>query len=96
MVMLTRGVCGRSRVFFAIALAEVTTPLAMRPGPAFVLAREDEDRIAFGDVLATIHRLLRAEPERFSARGSLTLGFDREYHTPDLALLIRWPSMGQA
>ena len=31
---------------------------------AFVLAREDEDRIAFGDVLTTIHRLLRAERER--------------------------------
>src|SRR4029453_17397366 len=29
--------------------------------PAFVLAREDEDRIAFGDVLATVHRLLPAE-----------------------------------
>jgi hypothetical protein len=33
--------------------------------PAFVLAREDEDGIAFGDVLATIHRLLRAERESF-------------------------------
>ncbi len=32
--------------------------------PAFVLAREDKDGIAFGDVLATIHRLLRAERER--------------------------------
>ena len=31
--------------------------------PAFVLARKDEDRIAFGDVFATIHRLLRAERE---------------------------------
>src|SRR5881275_2251675 len=31
--------------------------------PAFVLARENEDRIAFGDVLATIHRLLRAKRE---------------------------------
>src|SRR5215468_8749762 len=29
--------------------------------PPFVLAREDENRIAFGDLLATIHRLLRAE-----------------------------------
>ena len=31
--------------------------------PAFVLAREDEDRIAGGDVLAAIHGLLRAEGE---------------------------------
>src|SRR5438067_13878699 len=31
--------------------------------PAFVLAREDEDRIAFGDVLAAIHRLLSIERE---------------------------------
>jgi len=31
---------------------------------ALVLAREDEDRIAFGDVLAIIHRLLRVERER--------------------------------
>src|SRR5215471_5858323 len=32
--------------------------------PAFVFAREDEDRIALGDVLSTIHRFLRAERER--------------------------------
>ena len=61
--------------------------------PAFVLAREDEDRIAFGDVLATIHRLLRAERERLRPRIA-NLGFDREYHTPHLAPLIPWPSMG--
>src|SRR6266487_2460058 len=28
---------------------------------AFVLARKDKDRIAFSDVLATVHRLLRVE-----------------------------------
>jgi hypothetical protein len=61
--------------------------------PAFVLAREDEDRIAFGDVLATIHCLLRAERERLRPRIA-NLGFDREYHTPHLAPLIPWPSMG--
>src|SRR5207248_8585598 len=61
--------------------------------PAFVLAREDEDRIAFGDVLATIHRLLRAERERLRPRIA-KLGFDREHHTPHLAPLIPWPSMG--
>ena len=55
--------------------------------PAFVLAREDEDRIAFGDVLATIHRLLRAERERFRPQIA-NLGFDREHHTPQLSPLI--------
>jgi hypothetical protein len=53
----------------------------------FVLAREDEDRIAFGDVLATIHRLLRAERESVRPRIA-NLGFDREQHTPHLAPLI--------
>ena len=48
--------------------------------PAFVLAREDEDRIAFGDVLATIHRLLRFEDERLRRRIA-DLSFDREHHT---------------
>jgi hypothetical protein len=63
--------------------------------PAFVLAREDEDRVAFGDVLATIHRLLRAERE--SLRPPVAnLGFDREHHTRHLARLIPWPSMQQA
>src|SRR5206468_12420320 len=39
-VMFTRGVCRAIRGFFAIALAEVTTPLAMRPGPpSFSLAK---------------------------------------------------------
>src|SRR5215468_12361402 len=32
--------------------------------PALVLAREDEDGVALGDVLAAIHRLLRVERER--------------------------------
>jgi hypothetical protein len=40
MVTLTRGVCRAIPRFFAIALAEVTTPLAMRPGPpSFSLAK---------------------------------------------------------
>ena len=55
--------------------------------PAFVLAREDEDRIAFGDVLATIHRLLRTERESLRRRIA-NLSFDREHHTPHLAALI--------
>jgi hypothetical protein len=60
MVMLTRGVCRAIPGSFKIALAEVTTPLAMRPDPpSFSLA--NEHRVAFGDVLAIIHRLLRAE-----------------------------------
>ena len=55
--------------------------------PAFVLAREDEDGIAFGDVLATIHRLLPAERERLRTRIA-NLGFDREHHTLHLAPLV--------
>src|SRR5437762_5285044 len=55
--------------------------------PAFVLAREDEDRIAFGDMLATIHRFLRAECERLRPRIA-NLGFDRKHHTLHLAPLI--------
>src|SRR5204863_3977509 len=40
MVMLTRGVCRAIPRFFAIALAEVTTPLAIRPDPpSFSLAK---------------------------------------------------------
>src|SRR5207237_734263 len=40
MLMLTRGVCLAIPRFFAIAFAEVTTPLAMRPGPpSFSLAK---------------------------------------------------------
>ena len=39
-VMLTRGVCRAIPRFCEIALAEVTTPLAMRPGPpSFSLAK---------------------------------------------------------
>jgi len=30
----------------------------------FAIAFEDEDRISFGDVLATVHRLLSIERER--------------------------------
>src|SRR5438094_2664067 len=61
--------------------------------PAFVLAREDEDRIAFGDLLATIHRLLRAERERLRPRIA-NLGFDREHRTSHLAPLISMPVHG--
>jgi hypothetical protein len=58
-----------------------------KTGPAFVLAREDEDGIAFGDLLATIHRLLCAERERFRPQIA-NLGFDREHHAPYLTSLI--------
>ena len=54
--------------------------------PALVLACEDKDRIAFGDVLATIHRLLRAERERLRPQIA-NLGFSRE-HPPHLTPLI--------
>jgi hypothetical protein len=49
--------------------------------PTLVFAREDEDPIAIGDVLAAVHRLLRAKRERL--RPWVTnLGFDRERHQP--------------
>jgi hypothetical protein len=55
--------------------------------PAFVLAREDEDRIAFGDVLATIHRLLRPKRERFRL-WIANLSFDRKRDAFHFAPLV--------
>jgi hypothetical protein len=55
--------------------------------PAFVLARKDEDLIAFGDVFAIVHRLLRRERERLCL-WIANLSFDREQHTSHLAQLI--------
>src|SRR4029453_8329465 len=54
---------------------------------AFVLACEDEDRIAFSDVLATVHRLLRGERERLCLRLA-NLRFDCEHHIAYLAFLF--------
>ena len=51
--------------FFRHRLGRGDDPLCDKTRSAFVLAREDEDPIASGDVFATIHRLLRAEGERF-------------------------------
>src|SRR6516164_6746161 len=47
--------------------------------PAFILAREDKDHIPFADVLSTIHRLLRGEPERSHPRIDHR-NFDRVRH----------------
>ena len=90
--MLTRGVCRAIPCFFGIALAE-DDAAGDETWPAFVLAGEDEDGIAFGDVLATVHRLLRAERKRLRPRIA-NLGFDREQHAPRLAPLIPFLSMG--
>src|SRR6185295_7255916 len=47
------------------------------PAAAFVLAREDEDRVACADALAVVHRLLLGE--RVAARsGPVDPGLDRE------------------
>src|SRR5262245_48596078 len=46
------------------------------PCPALVLAVEDEDRVALGDALAAIHRLLCAERKRLR-RPIANRGFDR-------------------
>jgi hypothetical protein len=42
-----------------------------------ILAREDKDRVASGDVLAAIHCLLCGKHECFSGRVG-NLGFDRK------------------
>jgi hypothetical protein len=55
--------------------------------PAFVLARKNENRIAFGNVPATIHGLLRAERKSLRPRIA-NLGFNREHHILHLAPLI--------
>jgi hypothetical protein len=47
--------------------------------PALILAREDEYRVAFDDMLAAIHRLLRGKNERFRSRIA-NLGFNSERH----------------
>ncbi len=47
--------------------------------PAFVLAREDKDCVAPGDVLPTIHRLLGGKRER-SRPWIANRSFDRERH----------------
>src|SRR4029077_19417113 len=47
--------------------------------PTFVLAREDKDYIATGDVLPAVHRLLSGERERSRPRIANS-GFDRERH----------------
>jgi hypothetical protein len=46
---------------------------------AFVLAREDEDRVASGDMLATVHRFLCFECQPLRLRIT-DLSFDRERH----------------
>ena len=55
--------------------------------PALVLAREDEDRIAFGDVLTAIHRLLRPKRERLRL-WIANLSFDRERDAFHFAPLV--------
>jgi hypothetical protein len=47
--------------------------------PALILAREHENRVAFGDMLTPIHRLLCREREPLRLRIT-NLGFDRERH----------------
>src|SRR4029077_6841861 len=71
MVMLTRGVCRAIPGFLAIALADFTTPLAMRPGPpSFSLAK-----MKIGSPLAMClppYIVFCALNVNVSARGSLT------------------------
>jgi len=62
--------------------------------PALLLAREDEDVIAFGNMLAAIHRLLRGERERLRLRIA-NLGFDGEHARFHSASLMSWPCLGE-
>ena len=59
------------------------TPLAMSPGPIAV-AREDDNQVAFVDVLVSIHRLLRTERARLRPQMA-NFGFDREPQAMDLS-----------
>jgi len=86
MVMLTRGVCRGDPAFLCNRFSRRDDAGRDETRSAFVLAREDEDCLAFCDVLATVHRLLRAEAARLRQRIA-NLGFDREHHTSP-ALLI--------
>jgi hypothetical protein len=47
--------------------------------PTFALAREDENRVAFGDMFAAIHCLLRSEHKRLRPRIA-DRSFDRKRH----------------
>src|SRR5258708_37705645 len=53
--------------------------------PTLFLAREHENRVAFGAMFAAIHRLLRSERERLRARIT-NLDFDAERHASPPAL----------
>jgi len=67
MERLTCGVCLTMPGFFAIASADVTTARDQAV-PVLVLAGENENRVASGDKLAAIHRLLCGECERLRPR----------------------------
>ena len=54
-------------------------PARDETGSALILASEDKDHIAFGDLLAAIHRLLRIEHECLRPR-IFNLGFDHKRH----------------
>src|SRR5207302_10551735 len=73
--------------FFCDRFGRDDDPVRDKTRSAFVLAREDEDPVAFRDVLATIHRFLRVERERRRAWVA-NLGFDRERHKRLSANLI--------
>jgi hypothetical protein len=60
--------------------------------PALVLVREHEHHVAFADVLAAIHRLLRRERERLRPLIA-NLRFDRECHGSPLANQCMMPAV---
>ena len=84
--MLTRGVCRAIPRFFAIALAEVTTPLATRPGPpSFSLAKT---KIASPLAICLPPYIVFCALNANVPPAVANLGFDRKHHAPNLAPLI--------
>jgi hypothetical protein len=50
--------------------------------PTLVLTRENKNRVTLGDILSTIHRLLRSELEGLCAEVA-NFGFYHEHHAID-------------
>src|SRR3954447_7214829 len=91
-MMLTRGVCRVIPRFLAIASAEVTTPLAIRPGPpSFSLAKTKI--VSPRAICLPPYIVFCAMNAKHLRRRIANLRFDRKRHTSHLARLIPWPFM---
>src|SRR5215468_8691790 len=94
MAMLTRGVCRVIPRFFAIALAAVTTPLAIRPWPpSFSLAKTKiESPLAMCLPPYIVFCALNAN---VCACGLLTLALIANIMFPQFQPLIYWRQFGR-